>query len=729
MRIRFPGILGIFSVILMVVSFLIPVNIAVPSAVSADPGIMKWDTISTPGSYPTQNDIINSFGTGANTGQGSEIIDLAAGNDGTTLIAIDRTWSGKYYFNKIYRSGNAGISFSGSRDTIIRRHPLWAASGSNRDIYQVVLAPDDPKFIVISTSAAAKTAVGWNPGGPVCLWISVDTGQNWDLAYDGTASGALNAGETIRDINVSIDYGGKRDIGFVTTSAAGGRWFVRPSNGFTGWLQQLNADGTAAGTTVDSAAWYEAIKFSPTYNGDSAIALVYATSTATYFQVALRDLNQNTTLQFAYGAPGVEVKNPASAGLSSPSYLQLNNVCLQLPSDFSGQSSSLRRAYISLDSFGTAGSKTASSCEDGIYRIDDTTTYVLMDTTSIGDKSIYSIAYFGTYASGKLLAGERMGYPCAATVPTWFTDSPTTCPIPCWYPALKPTTGAANQGTCMVGNKNGFGSAIVAWNADGSLGLTATGSLPNTIYATTGSEFISGGKVEVAGTSAAHTAGVANWWQQTGAFDARTNDESALAISRNNGETWNQIALIDTTIDWFNDVVASPDCTTIYLASVNRNLAIAGMCNEFDSVWRSTVNPNVAAPMPAVPPLGTYWERVFCHTTSGSCGVAQTDLPILRVVESCTDKKDGEIVGWAAEDAYASASGGGVLAWSPDFGDYWAVVTPRDPVRDFTFESSTIIYTLSPIGLVQRLPYTGTAWSTNLPSYDTTMGTGHTIAA
>ena len=86
-------------------------------------------------------------------------------------------------------------------------------------------------------------------------------------------------------------------------------------------------------------------------------------------------------------------------------------------------------------------------------------------------------------------------------------------------------------------------------------------------------------------------------------------------------------------------------------------------CNEFDSVWRTTINPNVAAPLPAVPPLGTYWERVFCHTTSGNCNVAQTDLPILRVVESCTDKKDGEIVGWAAEDANATSIAGPAAYW------------------------------------------------------------------
>ena len=266
----------------MVVSFLIPVNIAVPSAVSADPGIMKWDTVSTPGSYPTSNDILNLHGTGANTGQGSEVLDLAIGNDSKTVIAIARTFRGntattRYYWNRILRSTNNGISFSFSRDNALRRHPLWApVAGTERNIFQVAVAPDNPGFIVISTSLAVPRSTGWNSGGPIALWVSTDTGQNWDLAYNGAAAGAFAGGETIRDIDVSIDYGGKRDIGFVTTSAAGGRWFVRPSTGFTGWLAQLNADGTAAG--LDPASCYDAIKFSPTYNGDSAIALVYSDS-------------------------------------------------------------------------------------------------------------------------------------------------------------------------------------------------------------------------------------------------------------------------------------------------------------------------------------------------------------------------------------------------------------------------------------------------------------------
>ncbi len=61
----------------------------------------------------------------------------------------------------------------------------------------------------------------------------------------------------------------------------------------------------------------------------------------------------------------------------------------------------------------------------------------------------------------------------------------------------------------------------------------------------------------------------------------------------------------------------------------------------------------------------------------------------------------------------------GVMAWSPDCGDYWSTITPRFAVQDFAFESSTTMYTVNGYGMVQRLPYTGTSWSTNLPSYQT----------
>ena len=94
MKTRFPSILGVFAAILMVASFVVPMNIAAPAAVTADPGIMKWDTVHTPGSGVGYNDILNTHGLGANTGMGSEVLDMVAGNDGMSMAFIVRTYAG-----------------------------------------------------------------------------------------------------------------------------------------------------------------------------------------------------------------------------------------------------------------------------------------------------------------------------------------------------------------------------------------------------------------------------------------------------------------------------------------------------------------------------------------------------------------------------------------------------------------------------------------------------------
>ncbi|MGA2159108.1 MAG: hypothetical protein ABSG90_07800, partial [Dehalococcoidia bacterium] len=102
MKTRFPRILGVFAAIFMVLSFVIPVSIAQPAAVSADPGIMRWDTIMTPEAFPLKNDIDNTYisatahnppgGDGTNNPRGNEIISMAVGNDGATLAWIVRDW-------------------------------------------------------------------------------------------------------------------------------------------------------------------------------------------------------------------------------------------------------------------------------------------------------------------------------------------------------------------------------------------------------------------------------------------------------------------------------------------------------------------------------------------------------------------------------------------------------------------------------------------------------------
>ena len=105
-------------------------------------------------------------------------------------------------------------------------------------------------------------------------------------------------------------------------------------------------------------------------------------------------------------------------------------------------------------------------------------------------------------------------------------------------------------------------------------------------------------------------------------------DESAFSLTRNNGETWNQLSLIDTRMIKLTDVAPSADCSTIYLASVNN----AEYCEGFDSIWRSSSNEAVVAPpLPALP-IGSVWERVRVAPSAMTCEDTQSNYIILKLI-------------------------------------------------------------------------------------------------
>jgi len=58
-------------------------------------------------------------------------------------------------------------------------------------------------------------------------------------------------------------------------------------------------------------------------------------------------------------------------------------------------------------------------------------------------------------------------------------------------------------------------------------------------------------------------------------------DEGAWSVSFDDGDTWNQLSLVDTYIEYLSDVAVSPDCNKMFLVSVN-SAAGDGTC---DSVW------------------------------------------------------------------------------------------------------------------------------------------------
>jgi len=701
MKTKYPSIFGILAIFMLVASLVVPVNLASPTTAEASyaAGICKWDTPELPNSVVGKYDLLMY----------SEIDKLEVCPDDMGLLAVvSRSPNDPYYWKSgtgVPASGNLTLMWAKYKGIIWSTQPYEhlvndmdrkysGIPGGEHNVFDVACAPDDSNFWAVVTSGnyTALGTVAW-ANEPVEVWITEDAGANWECTglVLSTDQLAYAGDEHVGCIDISADYGGKRDIAVGMRQGNGTAAFsiwVLQSSGYTGWNLQTVLP-TATADVVD-------LKFSPTYVGDASMAVVYATATTgngTWFDVAQRDLDDNDIASWVYSA-SVEVCSTTPG--TSPTADQLITADLELPSDFSGQSASLRRAYVS--TYGPDGTVGI----DGIFRVDDTTVYTLMDCGMTTNKNISTIAYYGTYASGKLLAGEVKGDGCWATVPTWFTDSPTTCPVPCWYPALKPTTGAAGAGgACGVGN----GNAQVAWSVTGEVAYVGTGSVT-------------------------WAAGANDWW---GAFivEPVSLDETAFAISRNNGETWNQLGMIDTYITRFNDVAPSADCTTIYLASYNNMdvvKAAAGYCIGFDSVWRTSINSAVTSPLLGVLPLSFYYERVYCRPTSLNCGIGetQTDLPLLRLAPA-PDDEDGEIVFWAAQDPATSTYDSGIAAWSPDFGDYWANINPRDPIQDFTAASNTMLFFLSPDGLVQKMPYTGTAWS-SIEASVYSADNGHMIA-
>lgn len=598
-----------------------------PEPVRADPGTLKWTRINTPGATLDKNDIVSP----------SEVNCIAIGSDGKTFYAVDIVNSDNTTGGKaLYKSTDSGISWSDKISKHLYQAMTPAEQGNFR-VWNVAIAPDNINFVAVVTNNSISNL-------PRNVWVSTNGGIKWE---DTNCPAASN----ISTIDISTNYG-NHDIAIGTRTGAG-----------DGTIWMLKAPDYSTWTAQDFTGDIMALKFSPSYNSDATIATVYSDAAGTYLNAGLHDLDANTTdWTTVYGGSPPEITTGAAG--TSPKANQIITADLELPSDFSGQAMSLRRCYISIDDAGATGTA-------GIYRFDDTAGYWLMPATTT--KRISSIAYYGTYTSGKLLAGEVLGNPCSATVMTWFTDSPTTCPIPCWYPTIKPPTGAAGTDNCTG---SGYGNAQIAWSPDGSIAYVGTAS------------------------STALVAG-ADWPNPY--LSGEDLDESAFSLSHNNGETWNQLALIDTRISQLVDIAPAPDCSTVYLASVSDNLC----CSGFDSIWRSQSSP-----------IGLVWERVLCQpTTERACATGQTDTAILRLAG---DKADGQIVFWAA-------TGTQKIMWSPDFGDYWLNISPRFNVQDMAAEDSKTLYILNATGQVQKFTYSGTGWVSHA-TMPTGLDTGYSIA-
>lgn len=386
------------------------------------------------------------------------------------------------------------------------------------------------------------------------------------------------------------------------------------------------------------------IRFSPNYRADFAIAIVSASDNGTYLDLGIRHPVANTTNWRIWGP----VEITTSGVGTSPKVNQVVTADLELPADFLGQTANLRQFYISIDAPGANG---------GIFRFDDTVGHLLMPANL--NLRISSISYFGICNSGKLIAGEVLANHSTAAVNIWLTDNPTTCSGHCWYRAEKAPTGGGNSG---------YGNAQVAWRTDGKQAYCVT--------------------------SSAQLTNPTSW--PMGYLNSIPLDESAFSSTSNNGQTWNQLSLIDTKISFLSDVAVTLMSDTIFLASINSQDGI----NSFDSIWRTVDH-------------AMHWERILC-------ALSTTDDLLLRLDQNSNNA-----------GIYVASCSTNELKESLDGGETWTNISPGVSITDFAvveFNGKTQAYILGDNYVRSGIRTAAQPWQWS-PLISTTLNSGHNIFA
>ncbi|MCJ7557290.1 MAG: hypothetical protein MUP90_10305, partial [Gammaproteobacteria bacterium] len=478
------------------------------------------------------------------------------------------------------------------------------------------------------------------------VYASDDGGTNW--IYTGAIPWVYGGGEQIGDISISPGYnsGGNLTHDIIVGSRhpgdgnGDGEIYILSYPGISTW----KAQGFNSGDVI-------AVRPSPNYAADFSLVVMAATTQRTYLCLGYRDIAANTCAWNRDSGWPVEMCQPSQSGGNTSGEDKIITGDIALPGNFTGTMESQRLIFATYDSDGAASG--SSQVLDDVYRLNNITVTRLRLPGAGNTARVSTIAYAGDNKAGRLLAGEVGAELAQASARVWVCHDPLlSCPT--WQLSLKPPTG---------GGKDGYANAQLAWSPDSSTAFCATGS----------------GNRDTP----------QKWADPTSpAWNSQSLDESAVSVTVDDGESWNQVGLIDTRIDRLRSVVVAEDESTIYLVSVNDT--------GFDSLWRSQSQI-----------LGEVWQRVMC---------LNGESPILRLAP---DSEDGANLFWGDQGTAQARS-------SMNHGQTWHDCLPNVIIQDMAASDSKAIYVLKANGEMRRGSYDdGWSWA---KSVDTGLTTGHTIA-
>ena len=486
---------------------------------------------------------------------GSTIIDYAVADGGEVAYAI----VGQDDAFHLLRSTNHAATWKDKETTeaVVKEvHKVTGVPTTDPtpyfELWKVACAPDDPDFVAIVVEIATD----------VYVFISTDGGATFRSS--GVVDAGLGGGTCVYHFAISPAIDGVRDI---AVAGVDGIWRSRATGSMaTAWedaTAYLGWDDEDQTTELFDTVAVVAVQFAPSWDRDWTVLAVtvadWGTSQSVYLQSGTWDADGdgswNTKANFKRA---VRILHEVSLDWQ-PDPIGIGGLVagITTPENYAGRTATQRYAWVWVNYKDPANTIDGRAIGE-IFRVVGFSVNAI-DTQLPGEPWMSNVSYLGTIASGKAIAtvlgdGATASTDCCQGVQVYRNDDITGMEICClrWRPACKPPTG--------------------------SLGMEASYVSPDKAYA------------------------VALWGD--------AHDEGAWSVSFDDGETWNQLSLVDTSIDYFSDAAVSPDCNKTMLVGANVDAGCG--C---DSVWFKAHNLAYA------PEYSGRWLRTWCGRLENNYGL------------------------------------------------------------------------------------------------------------
>lgn len=523
--------------------------------VSASPGLSEWSRVDTP---TTDGWVLAPQ---------SCIIDYALASAGEVAYAIvyqdEVECPDPCEDDGIVQDG-AGYYLLKSDDYAATWDDITAALEDVDDGYDI----DELVLVATDWETPDFVAVALVENSELHVYFSTDGGDTFEDAGEVEDGAYFDDPDDVSDLAVSPEAAGKRDI------AIGG-----VDNLGDAALFRCTVTGDSAGAWEDATAddgWDNVDAPADDVSSELVTDIIFSTSWATDKTILVTTVDvldgtwdsdvEDATVYLQCGSWGT------TAGWNEMSTLGIEAVAIveevdipmwladqfdprgiagmTLPEDYDSKNTNTRILWVWVNHY-DPDAPYPPMCQ--IMRVDDDSADPVGPMGQIEEGEIWltNISYKGTIAEGEAIAGVlgtgtyeesqwELVTDCCQGVQVYRNDGIRNMDICCerWNDACKPPTGRCAMAVSYVGEDKAYAVALHCCCED--------------------------------------------------------YDEGAWSVTFDDGDTWNQLSLIDTNIDYFSDVAVSPDCNKTMLVSVNVHKvcidysdgdSVDGQPTGCDSVW------------------------------------------------------------------------------------------------------------------------------------------------